>query len=85
MQSPKHWTPLRARPLAGALRRLRRENALRCENASQAYVFISERGGPISPMGFHHLHLMAKLGKAARCRLQSIRTCCANQGNRETE
>src|SRR5262249_45937175 len=40
-----------------ALRRLRRENA------SEAYVFVSERGGPISPLGFHHL--VAKLGKAA--------------------
>src|SRR4029453_9463400 len=41
-----------------ALRRLRRENP------TEAYVFVSERGGPISPMGFHHL--MARLGKAAK-------------------
>ena len=41
-----------------ALRRLRRENP------TKAYVFISERGGPMSPMGFHHL--MAKLGEAAK-------------------
>jgi type 1 fimbriae regulatory protein FimE len=40
-----------------ALRRLWRENA------SEAYVFVSERGGPISPMGFHHL--IQRLGKAA--------------------
>jgi type 1 fimbriae regulatory protein FimE len=40
-----------------ALRRLRRENP------TQAHVFVSERGGPISPMGFHHL--MARLGKVA--------------------
>jgi len=40
-----------------ALRRLRRENP------TEAYVFVSERGGPISPMGFHHL--IAWLGKAA--------------------
>jgi len=40
-----------------ALRRLRRENT------GEAYVFVSERGGPISPMGFHHL--VARLGKAA--------------------
>jgi type 1 fimbriae regulatory protein FimB/type 1 fimbriae regulatory protein FimE len=39
-----------------ALRKLRRENA------SEAYVFISERGGPISTLGFHHL--VARLGKA---------------------
>ena len=41
-----------------ALRRLRRENP------TEAYVFVSERGGPISPMGFHHL--MERLGKAAK-------------------
>ena len=41
-----------------ALRRLRRENP------TKAYVFISERGGPMSPMGFQHL--MAKLGEAAK-------------------
>ena len=40
-----------------ALRKLRRENP------TEAHVFVSERGGPISPMGFHHL--MARLGKAA--------------------
>ena len=40
-----------------ALRRLRRENP------AEAHVFVSERGGPISPMGFHHL--IARLGKAA--------------------
>jgi integrase len=41
-----------------ALRKLRRENP------SEAYVFVSERGGPISPMGFHHL--IQRLGKAAK-------------------
>ena len=41
-----------------ALRRLRRENP------TEAYVFVSERGGPISPMGFHHL--MARLAEAAK-------------------
>src|SRR5262249_39101096 len=41
-----------------ALRKLRRENR------SEAYVFVSERGGPISPMGFHHL--VARLGKVAK-------------------
>ena len=40
-----------------ALRRLRREYP------TEAYVFVSERGGPISPMGFHHL--IQRLGKAA--------------------
>jgi len=39
-----------------ALRRLRRENT------TDAYVFISERGGPMSTLGFHHL--IARLGKA---------------------
>src|SRR5499427_5703667 len=41
-----------------ALRKLRRENS------TEAYVFVSERGGPISPMGFHHL--IQRLGKAAK-------------------
>jgi integrase len=41
-----------------ALRKLRRENP------TEAYVFVSERGGPISPMGFHHL--IQRLGKAAK-------------------
>jgi type 1 fimbriae regulatory protein FimB/type 1 fimbriae regulatory protein FimE len=40
-----------------ALRRLRRENP------TEGYVFISERGGPMSTLGFHHL--MARLGKGA--------------------
>jgi integrase len=41
-----------------ALRKLRRENP------TEAYVFVSERGGPISPMGFHHL--IQRVGKAAK-------------------
>jgi integrase len=41
-----------------ALRRLRRENPM------EAHVFVSERGGPMSTLGFHHL--MARLGKAAK-------------------
>jgi len=41
-----------------ALRKLRRESP------SEAHVFVSERGGPISPMGFHHL--IQRLGKAAK-------------------
>jgi type 1 fimbriae regulatory protein FimB/type 1 fimbriae regulatory protein FimE len=41
-----------------ALRKLRRENP------SEAYVFISERGGPISTLGVHHL--VARLGKVAK-------------------
>jgi integrase len=41
-----------------ALRKLRRENP------AEAYVFVSERGGPISPMGFHHL--IQRLGTAAK-------------------
>ena len=40
-----------------ALRKLRRENP------SDAYVFISERGGPMSPIGFHRL--VQRVGKAA--------------------
>jgi integrase len=41
-----------------ALRRLRRENP------TEAHVFVSERGGPMSTLGFHHL--MARLGTAAK-------------------
>jgi integrase len=41
-----------------ALRRLRRENP------RESYVFISERGGPMSSLGFHHL--VARLGKVAK-------------------
>jgi hypothetical protein len=42
-----------------ALRKLQRENPPR-----GAYVFISERGGPMSTLGFHHL--IERLGKAAK-------------------
>ena len=40
-----------------ALRRLRRDNP------TDAYVFVSERGGPISRIGFHRL--IQRLGEAA--------------------
>jgi type 1 fimbriae regulatory protein FimB/type 1 fimbriae regulatory protein FimE len=39
-----------------ALRKLRRENP------SNVYVFVSERGGPMSPVGFHRL--VQRLGEA---------------------
>jgi type 1 fimbriae regulatory protein FimE len=41
-----------------ALRKLRRENP------TQAYVFVTERGGPMSTIGFHHL--IQRLGEAAK-------------------
>ena len=41
-----------------ALRKLRRENP------NEAYVFVTERGGPMSTIGFHHL--IQRLGKAAK-------------------
>jgi integrase len=41
-----------------ALRKLRREYP------KDAYVFVSERGGPISPIGFHRL--IQRLGEAAK-------------------
>jgi type 1 fimbriae regulatory protein FimB/type 1 fimbriae regulatory protein FimE len=41
-----------------ALRKLRREYP------SDAYVFVSERGGPMSPIGFHRLIL--RLGETAK-------------------
>ena len=40
-----------------ALRKLRRESP------NEAYVFLTERGGPMSTIGFHHL--IQRLGKAA--------------------
>src|SRR5262249_51301227 len=50
-----------------ALRKLRRESP------TEAYVFVSERGGPISQWAF----TISLLGSArpGRCRLPSIRTC----------
>jgi Phage integrase family len=57
----KHGTPS-VHPIRGdEIRALRK---LRPENPSEAYIFVSERGGPISPMGFHHL--IQRLGKAAK-------------------
>jgi type 1 fimbriae regulatory protein FimB/type 1 fimbriae regulatory protein FimE len=41
-----------------ALRKLRREYP------KDAYVFVSERGGPIGPIGFHRL--IQRLGEAAK-------------------
>ena len=57
----KNGTPS-VHPIRGdeirALRKLRRENP------NEAYVFITERGGPMSTIGFHHL--IQRLGKAAK-------------------
>jgi integrase len=56
----KNGTPS-VHPIRGdeirALRKLRRENP------TEAYVFVSERSGPMSTTGFHHL--VKRLGKAA--------------------
>jgi len=56
----KHGIPS-VHPIRGdemrALRKLRREHP------TDAFVFVSERGGPISPLGFHRL--MERLGKTA--------------------
>src|SRR5262249_43546963 len=41
-----------------ALRKLRRDSP------KDAYVFVSERGGPISPIGFHRL--IQRVGEAAK-------------------
>src|SRR6516164_1264787 len=41
-----------------ALRKLRREYP------KEAYVFVSERGGPIGPIGFHRL--IQRVGEAAK-------------------
>ena len=57
----KNGTPS-VHPIRGdemrALRRLRRESP------HDAYVFVSERGGPMSPIGFHRL--IQRLGEAAK-------------------
>jgi len=57
----KNGTPS-VHPIRGdeirALRKLRRESP------NEAYVFVTERGGPMSTIGFHHL--IQRLGKAAR-------------------
>ena len=57
----KNGTPS-VHPIRGdeirALRKLRRENP------TEAYVFVTERGGPMSTIGFHHL--IQRLGKAAK-------------------
>ena len=57
----KHGIPS-VHPIRGdemrALRKLRREHP------TDAYVFVSERGGPMSPIGFHRL--IQRLGEAAR-------------------
>ena len=56
----KHGIPS-VHPIRGdemrALRKLRREHP------TDAYVFVSERGGPMSPIGFHRL--IQRLGEAA--------------------
>jgi type 1 fimbriae regulatory protein FimE len=57
----KNGTPS-VHPIRGdeirALRKLGRENP------NEAYVFVTERGGPMSTIGFHHL--IQRLGKAAK-------------------
>ena len=57
----KNGTPS-VHPIRGdeirALRKLRRDYP------TEAYVFVTERGGPMSTIGFHHL--IQRLGKAAK-------------------
>src|SRR5215831_4742550 len=58
----KNGTPS-VHPIRGdeirALRKLRRESP-----TEASYVFVTERGGPMSTIGFHHL--IQRLGKAAK-------------------
>jgi type 1 fimbriae regulatory protein FimB/type 1 fimbriae regulatory protein FimE len=71
----KNGTPS-VHPIRGdemrALRKLRREHP------SDAYVFVSERGGPISPIAFHRL--IQRLGETAkmpfRIRPHMLRHAC---------
>src|SRR5215475_165634 len=51
-----------------ALRKLRRDYP------RDAHVFVSERGGPISPIGFHRL--IQRLGEAAKMPFPIHPTCC---------
>jgi hypothetical protein len=53
----------------GPLRRLQRDQEPR------RYVFMSERGAPMSPVGFRRM--LERLGEAARWHLAYIRACCA--------
>jgi type 1 fimbriae regulatory protein FimB/type 1 fimbriae regulatory protein FimE len=59
-------TPVRGDEIR-ALRRLRRENL------NEAHVFIAERGGPMTTVGFHHL--IRRLGEAAGIPSRCARTC----------
>ena len=60
-------------PLTGTeLRALRR---LQREQEPGRYVFMSERGAPMSAVGFRRM--MGRLGKAAKMPFPSILTCCA--------
>jgi integrase len=52
-----------------ALRRLQREQE------PSSHVFMTERGGPMTPKAFHAL--FGRIGSGPRCRFRSIRTCCA--------
>ena len=66
----KNGTPS-VHPIRGdeirALRRLRRENPT-------SHVFVTERGGPMSTVGFHHL--IKRLGEVAEMPFQECtRTC----------
>jgi integrase len=53
----KNGTPS-VHPLQGALRRLQREQG------ASAHVFLSERGGPMTPKSFHGL--LGRIGERAR-------------------
>jgi hypothetical protein len=43
------------------------------ENLNEAHVFITERGGPMTTVGFHHL--IRPLGEAAGIPSRCARTC----------
>ena len=59
--SPKQATPFLRQDLLTARNRALRK--LRRDYPRDAHVFVSERGGPISPIGFHRL--VQRLGEAA--------------------
>ena len=62
-------------PLTGTeLRALRR---LRREQEPGRYVFMSERGAPMSAVGFRRT--ITRLGKPRACRFRSTHTCCVTR------
>jgi hypothetical protein len=50
---------------------------LRREQEPGAFVFTTERGGPMTSKGFHST--ISRLGQRAGCRSRFTRTCCVTR------